>query len=150
MFRRVRCPRSFSLMYPFDVPRRALPVLLVLALAALPATASGWRSLPLWGGDVRSLAIHPDDPDMVFAGTSAGQLWLTRDAGRSWSNAGSPLPFPGWLVSALRFDPNRPGRLWVSLQGIWGGGHVAWSDDLGKSWVSRAAGLPAEPVYTLA
>jgi photosystem II stability/assembly factor-like uncharacterized protein len=134
--------------------RRAFLVLVIVLAMALPATAAsnqrGWRALPLWGGDVRSLAIHPDDPDMVFAGTSSGQLWLTRDAGRSWSNAGSPLPFPGWLVSALRFDPNRPGRLWVSLQGIWGGGHVAWSDDLGKSWVSRAAGLPAEPVYTLA
>ncbi len=99
---------------------------------------------------MRSLAVHPDDPDRVFAGTSAGQLYVSRDAGRTWSNAGSPLPFPGWVVSALRFDPNQAGRLWVSLQGIWGGGHVGYSDDLGASWVSRAAGLPEEPVYTIA
>lgn len=123
---------------------------LLLALLALPAAAGTWRTLPLWGGDVRSLAIHPDDPDRVFAGTSAGQLYESRDGGRSWSDAGSPLPFPGWLVSALRFDPNQTGRLWVSLQGVWGGGHVAFSDDLGKTWVSRAGGLPEEPVYTLA
>ncbi len=126
-----------------------LPVILA-ALTAVPAWAGTWRSLPLWGGDVRSLAVHPDDPDRVFAGTSAGQLYTTRDGGRTWSDAGSPLPFPGWLVSALRFDPNRPGRLWVSLQGVWGGGHVASSDDLGKTWSSRAAGLPEEPVYTIA
>ena len=125
-------------------------LLLVLVLLAVPAMAGTWRALPLWGGDVRSLAIHPDDPDRVFAGTSAGQLYESRDGGRSWSDAGSPLPFPGWLVSALRFDPNTKERLWVSLQGVWGGGHVAFSDDLGKTWVSRAAGLPEEPVYTLA
>lgn len=127
-----------------------LLVLALLALIAVPALAGSWRTLPLWGGDVRSLAIHPDDPDRVFAGTSAGQLYETRDAGRSWSDAGSPLPFPGWLVSSLRFDPNRKDRLWVSLQGVWGGGHVAFSDDFGKTWVARAGGLPEEPVYTLA
>jgi photosystem II stability/assembly factor-like uncharacterized protein len=140
---------------------KALFLLVFLVLAAVSASSASsassgtWRTLPLWGGDVRSLAIHPDDPDRVFAGTSAGQLYESRDGGRSWADAGSPLPFPGWLVSALRFDPNRPkegggARLWVSLQGVWGGGHVAFSDDLGKTWVSRAAGLPEEPVYTLA
>lgn len=133
---------------------RKVFLLLVLALMAVPATAGTWRTLPLWGGDVRSLAIHPDDPDRVFAGTSAGQFYESRDGGRSWSDAGSHLPFPGWLLSALRFDPNKPKegqpRLWVSLQGVWGGGHVAFSDDLGKTWVSRAGGLPVEPVYTIA
>ncbi len=62
---------------------------------------------------MRSLAIHPEDPNLVFAGTSAGQLYLSRDGGRSWGNAGAALPFPGWVVSSLRFDPNRPERLWV-------------------------------------
>lgn len=131
--------------------KRSLLLLFVSMLAAaLPASASGWSTLPLWGGDVRSLALHPDDPDMVFAGTSAGQLYLSRDAGRSWRDAGSHLPFPGWVVGTLRFDPNKKDRLWAGLWGVWGGGHVAYSDDLGKSWVARASGLPEEPVYTMA
>ncbi|HWN42500.1 MAG TPA: YCF48-related protein, partial [Thermoanaerobaculia bacterium] len=131
--------------------RKAFPILFAAALVfASAASASGWRPLPLWGGDVRSLAIHPDDPDMVFAGTSAGQLYLSRDAGRSWNDAGSHLPFPGWVVNTLRFDPNKTGRLWAGLWGVWGGGHVAFSDDMGKTWVSRVAGLPEEPVYTMA
>jgi photosystem II stability/assembly factor-like uncharacterized protein len=120
------------------------------ASASLPEAPDDWRPLPLWGGDVRSIVLHPDDPDLVLAGSSAGQLWLSRDGGRSWADAGAPLPFPGWVVSALRFDLNRPARLWVALRGIWSGGHVAYSDDLGKSWVARAGGLPEEPVYTLA
>lgn len=144
-------------------------LLLALVLAASAVQAAGpdtrtglpadepalaWRPAPIFGGDIRSLVIHPKDPDTVFAGTSAGQVYVSRDGGESWQDAGAHLPFPGWVVGALRFDPNRdPGerpRLWVALWGIWGGGHVAFSDDLGKTWVARAAGLPEEPVYTLA
>lgn len=139
--------------------RRNIAILLLLALslaaslpvyAVLPSAPDDWRPLPLWGGDVRSIALHPEDPDRIFAGTSAGQLWASRNGGQSWEPAGAPLPFPGWVVSALRFDPNRPDRLWVALWGIWGSGHVAFSDDLGKTWVARAGGLPDEPVYTMA
>lgn len=130
--------------------RKGILAVLICLFAAAPSRAEGWRSLPIWGADVRSLAIHPEDPSLVFAGTSAGQLYLSRDGGRSWGNAGAALPFPGWLVSSLRFDPNRPERLWVSLQGIWGSGHVASSDDLGKTWETRSGGLPNEPAYVLA
>lgn len=127
-----------------------LAALIFLAPLAPASSASGWQPLPLWGGDVRSLALHPDDPDLLFAGTSSGQLYLSRDAGRSWTDPGTQPVFPGWVVSALRFDPNRTDRLWAGLWGLWGSGHVAFSDDLGRTWVSRAGGLPEEPVYTLA
>jgi len=122
-------------------------------LAATPAPPSAgaeWKPLPLWGSDVRSMAVAPDDPDLVLAGTTTGQLYLSRDGGASWADAGAPLPFPGWVVSSLRWDPNHSGRLWVALWGVWGGGQVAYSDNLGRSWVARSAGLPDEAVYSLA
>lgn len=130
-------------------------LLLVAASRPASAAAADWRYLPIWGGDVRAVAIHPEDPDLVFAGTSAGQLYVSQNGGRTWGNAGPHLPFPGWVVGALRFDPNpsdpnQPARMWAALWGIFGGGHVAMSDDLGKTWVSRAGGLPNEQVYTLA
>jgi hypothetical protein len=130
----------------------ALLGILLLAACVRPASAAAadWRYLPIWGGDVRTVAIHPEDPDLVFAGTSAGQLYVSKNGGRTWANAGLHLPFPGWVVGALRFDPNQPSRMWAALWGIWGGGHVAFSDDLGKTWVSRAGSLPNEQVYTLA
>jgi photosystem II stability/assembly factor-like uncharacterized protein len=109
-----------------------------------------WRTMPIWAGDIRSMAVAPEDPDVVLAGTTTGQLYLSRDGGASWRDAGAPLPFPGWVVSSLRWDPNRQGRLWVALWGVWGGGQVAFSDNLGQSWVARSAGLPEEPVYSLA
>ncbi|HLX06409.1 MAG TPA: hypothetical protein VKY89_00965 [Thermoanaerobaculia bacterium] len=114
------------------------------------AAAAAWRTLPIWSADVRTMVVAADDPDLVLAGTTTGQLYISRDGGASWSDAGAPLPFPGWVVSALRWDPNHPGRLWVALWGVWGGGQVAFSDNLGKSWAARSTGLPEEPVYSLA
>jgi photosystem II stability/assembly factor-like uncharacterized protein len=123
----------------------------LLLAATAGASPADWRYLPIWGGDVRTVAFHPEDPDLVFAGTASGQVYVSRNAGRTWANAGPHLPFPGWVVSDLRFDPNQPSRLWAALRGVWGGGHVASSDDQGKTWISRAAaGLPNEQVYTLA
>jgi photosystem II stability/assembly factor-like uncharacterized protein len=137
--------------------RLALFALLVLSIitagsthAAVPAFAGDWQQLPLWGGDVRSAVVDPQNPDIVLAGTSAGQLFISRSGGASWSDAGAAVPFPGWVVGALHFDPNRPSRLWVALWGVWGSGQVAFSDDLGKTWSARSSGLPDEPVYTLA
>ena len=125
--------------------------LIIASARGASAGPADWRYLSIWGGDVRSVTIHPDDPDLVLAGTSAGQLYVSRNGGRTWGNAGDHLPFPGWVVESLRFDPNNPGRLWAALRGIWGGGHVASTDDLGKTWISRARqGLPNEPVYSLA
>lgn len=36
-------------------------------------------------GRVRSLAIHPVDGNILVAGTGTGGVWLTRDAGQSWT-----------------------------------------------------------------
>ena len=130
---------------------RALIVVGLMIAAALPAAAarSAWRTAPLWGADVRSLAVHPDDPDVVLAGTSSGQVYLSQDGGRSWADAGAHLP-AGWVVGSLRFDPNRLSRVWAGMWGIWGSGYVAFSDDLGETWVARGDGLSGEPVHTLA
>ena len=133
-----------------QAPVRVAPSPPPAALSPPPSAATGWRTLSIWGGDVRSMAVAPDDPDLVLAGTSTGQLYISRNGGASWADAGAPFSFAGWVVSSLRWDPNHAGRLWVALWGVWGGGQVAFSDDLGKSWVARSAGLPAEPVYSLA
>lgn len=130
-----------------------LSLALVLAIAERPAAAADWQSAALFGADVRSLAVDPARPDVVYAGTATGQVYVSTNGGAGWQNAGASLPFPGWVVSKLVFDPNRPGppgRLWAALWGIWGGGQVASSDDGGKTWAARSGGLPDSPVYSLA
>lgn len=120
-----------------------------LLAAEEPATVR-WQAAAIWGADVRSLAVHPHDPDRVLAGTSSGQVYLSTDGGDQWRPAGDYLPFPGWVVSTLAFDPNHPERLWAGLRGVWGDGLVSVSDDLGKTWLPRVGDLPDVPIYSLA
>ncbi|HET9209555.1 MAG TPA: hypothetical protein VFR03_04120, partial [Thermoanaerobaculia bacterium] len=79
-----------------------------LLAASGRAAVSDWRYLPIWGGDVRTVVFDPANADTVFAGTAGGQIYISHNGGRTWANAGSHLPFPGWVVSNLQFDPNRP------------------------------------------
>lgn len=131
---------------------RRILISLVLG-GALAATAPAQMRLapaPLYGADVRSLVFAPADPERAFAGTSAGHVYRSDDGGESWRDAGLHVPFPGWVVATLRFDPNRPQRLWAGLWGIWGGGAIAISDDLGETWTFRDDGLPAgDQIYAL-
>ncbi len=130
---------------------RVRAAVVVAALAAGAPAAADWRSVPLYGGDVRSLAIAPGDPDLVVAGTSSGQVYLSRDGGAAWAVAGPRVALPGWVVADLAFDPHAPGRLWAALWSVWGSeGLVVVSEDLGAHWTPRAQGLPGSQVYRLA
>jgi photosystem II stability/assembly factor-like uncharacterized protein len=131
-----------------SVPRIALSLL--LALSALSVDAAEWARAPLFGADVRSLAVDPADPDRVFAGTSGGQLYVSHDGGAEWQDAGPALPFPGWVISALLFDPDRPERLWVAARGVYGGGLVAFTEDGGATWTLRRRGLEEQMIFSLA
>lgn len=133
--------------------RRRAEVMAVLVLAALAsATRGDWRSVPLYGGDVRSLAVLPADPDVVLAGTSSGQVWLSRGEAAGWQLPGERrVALPGWVVSHLVFDPHKEGRVWAALWSLWGGtGSVVYSEDMGASWTARTDGLPDVQVYRLA
>lgn len=120
--------------------------------AADRAPAVELAPAPLYGADVRSLVFDPREPDRAFAGSSGGHVYRSDDGGESWYEAaGERVPFPGWVVGTLRFDPNRPERLWAGLWGIWGGGLVAFTDDLGSTWTLRSDGLPpGDQIYALA
>jgi len=145
---------------PATPRRRPLPrltplALVALLLALLPTVVEAgvfdaeWRWAPLYGADVRSLAFDPAEPRRVLAGTSAGQVYRSDDAGDSWRPAGGAAPFAGSVVGTLHFDANRPGRVWAGLWGLGGGGGLAYSDDLGTKWRRVAGGLGDEQVYAV-
>lgn len=125
-------------------------VTFILALISLQAQATSWQPLPVHGADVRSLVIDPGDSESIFAGTSGGHVYRSEDGGQSWRSAGEAVPFGGWVVGSLIFDPNLENRLWAGLWGIWGSGLVAFSDDHGIRWTLRRNGLPQAAVYALA
>ncbi len=69
---------------PLDALRRS-SLLIFLLLATTFAAAQAWKPLGPDGGDVRSLAYDPNNPDRIFLGTSSGTLYTSLDGGANWS-----------------------------------------------------------------
>lgn len=76
------------------------------------------------------VTVHPTDPRTVyvaFGGYVAGNLWVTRDGGDSWTDLSQGLP-PA-PVRAVAVHPRRPGALYLGSEvGVWA------SDDAGATW----------------
>ncbi|MBK5260606.1 MAG: hypothetical protein JJE51_13525 [Thermoanaerobaculia bacterium] len=120
---------------------------LLLVLTAMPLSAQ-WRRAGLYGADVRALIADPADPDRLFLGTSAGEVYVSNDGAKTWINPRNGIPFPGFIVDNLTLD--RKGRLWAASWGLWGGGVVAVSEDGGRNWSRRDAGLEDFSVRAIA
>ena len=67
--------------------------LLMTLLAATLASAQQWKPLGPDGGDVRSFAYDPKNPDRIFLGTSTGTLYVSTDGGKLWRRFAQLMSF---------------------------------------------------------
>jgi len=125
---------------------RKLLIFLIVSIA-IPVSAQ-WRRAGLFGADVRALIADPASPDIFYLGTSAGEVYVSRDGAKSWSSPRNGIPFPSYVVDNLLLD--REGRLWAASWGLWGGGVIAVSPDGGVTWERRDAGLDGFSVRAIA
>ncbi len=130
-------------------PSWLLPI--ALLLAALPAAgASEWMLLGPEGGDVRTLAYDPSNPDRILLGTSAGQLYQSRDGGASWERTVHLGNSDTLVLDHIVFDPSRPSVIYVSGWDIErDGGDTFRSRDGGRTW-QALPGLHDKSVRALA
>lgn len=74
------------------------------------SSAGNWENIGISDnvrvGRVNCIAFHPDNTDIIYAGTPAGGLWKTEDHGTSWHCLTDDLPTLG--VSAIVVIP-KPG-----------------------------------------
>src|SRR6185369_895451 len=126
---------------------RKLLILLAVLTLTTPLAAQ-WRRAGLFGADVRALISDSSNPDVLFLGTSGGEVYVSRDGAKSWSSPRNGIPFPSYVVDNLVVDRN--GRLWAACWGLWGGGVIAVSDNQGKTWTRRDAGLEDFSVRAIA
>ena len=66
------------------------------------------------GGRTLCLAFHPDNPDVMFAGSAGGGLWKTTTAGvgyTAWERI--PTGFPVIGVPSIAIDPNNGDVMYV-------------------------------------
>ncbi len=123
--------------------RKSLPALSRRMFLIASGAAAGALALP--PGVLAAEPEHPAVSTLAFDGDAllAGGASLIRsdDGGQSWAE----LPAPGPILT-LTTHPDRPGLV---LAGLASGG-VALSEDGGRTWESRADGLPAGEVDAVA
>ena len=80
-----------------------------------------------YGGDVRSLAIHPAIPNRIFLGTADGQIFFSDNSGRKWEKLVPGLGHRNLVVDNLAFDPSDTDTLYAAT----------WELKNNKGWLFR-------------
>ncbi len=115
--------------------------------------ADTWKPVesPLNGRQLWSLLIHPQQPDLLLAGTCPPRLFRSEDGGRTWSEGQATLaqecPRILWnRVTTLRADPAAADTLWagVEIDGLFR------SRDAGRTWQPMGQGLSSRDIHDLA
>lgn len=109
--------------------------------------------LPLgpFGGDVRSISYHPQEPDRLLLGTADGQIFVTSNWGDSWERLSPGLGRRELVLDSLVFDPGNPRRIWAGgweLKSDRGG--LYRSDDGGSSWQKLDLGIYESSIRAVA
>ncbi|HEY9180721.1 MAG TPA: hypothetical protein VIO32_08365, partial [Candidatus Baltobacteraceae bacterium] len=133
--------RSFALFI-------ALLFQLPSLLAASPANASvnasmfgglHWRNIgPLRGGRAITVVGVPSDPDTFYFGAVGGGVWVTHNAGRTWTPIFDSQPIAS--IGAIAMAPSDPNVIYVGSgeadmrSAIQQGDGMYKSVDAGKTW----------------
>jgi photosystem II stability/assembly factor-like uncharacterized protein len=133
------------------VTRKLLTFLVIALFLSAAAQASQWTSLGPEGGDVRSLAYDPANPDHIILGTSTGVLFVSHDAGRSWNRFAHLGAGDDYVLDHVAFDPQNSKKIYVSAWSFQNqqAGDVFRSHDGGKNW-EPLPGMHGKSVRALA
>jgi hypothetical protein len=102
-----------------------------------------WTLAGAAGYQVIRVEQSPHDPCYWLASTQGGGLFKSTDCGVSFESNGAFGVDEN--ISDIAFDRSTPGRIAVAGWGI----GVAISEDLGKTWQFRNAGLPSTAVWSV-
>ncbi len=147
------------------LPARPRATLTSLAKFVAARALGRWTALGPGniGGRTRTLVIHPDHPEIMWAGGVSGGVWKTTDAGRSWHPVSDRLA--NIAVNSMAIDPEDPDVLYIGtgegyfreiVRGTWlplRGAGIYKSSDGGATWSSidghGATAVPDIPVHSI-
>jgi photosystem II stability/assembly factor-like uncharacterized protein len=90
---------------------------------------------------------------LIWAGTDDGNVQVTRDGGKSWTNVTAKINgHPGYWVSRVTASSHDPGTAYVSVTGLRHDDFkpFVWkTTDYGATWTSLAGNLPNESVNVI-
>jgi photosystem II stability/assembly factor-like uncharacterized protein len=133
---------------------RLLPLLTLLSVCVFAALVSAdtpsdvvsssstgkeirqWEVTGPWGGDVRALVASPADSNLLYLGTSDGQIFRSTDGAHTWQRLHPGIEKRGLSVDHIIIDPRDPSTMYA---GAWAvardeEGGVFKSTDAGEHW----------------
>ncbi|MCK5051597.1 MAG: T9SS type A sorting domain-containing protein [Candidatus Cloacimonetes bacterium] len=96
---------------------------------------------------VSTIAVNPNYPNVVIAGTDDGNVHVSTDDGNNWSDVTAGLP-NRW-ITRVAGDPFDMNTIYVTVSGFrWDDPypHVFKSTDLGQNWIDISSNLPQLPI----
>ncbi|MCX6348404.1 MAG: hypothetical protein NTV79_02730, partial [Candidatus Aureabacteria bacterium] len=109
---------------------------------------AAWERVPGIIADkvINSLAVHPFDSKVVFAGTEGYGLYRSADGGQNWEQVFTASTTEGNSIRSIAFAPSQPDLIYLGT----GSGIIA-SSDAGKTWdKTMALGLADSAIHYLA
>ncbi len=98
-------------------------------------------------GSLTSIGESPLNPLVIYTGSDDGQVQLTKDGGKTWTNITkniSGVPDQTYVSTVLP-SKHKAGRVYVTFDGHYTDDYKPYvfvSDDFGATWRSLANGLP--------
>jgi photosystem II stability/assembly factor-like uncharacterized protein len=121
-----------------------LKLLTILMLASIYAVGAGtrqWAVLGPDGGDVRSLAYDPHDPNRIFLGTSTGVIFVSEDSGHNWSRFAKLGSGDDYVLDHIAIDPQNSKTIFISAWSVQdqSAGDIFRTHNGGKDWEALPA-----------
>ncbi|HUB29592.1 MAG TPA: hypothetical protein VL967_07835 [Terracidiphilus sp.] len=128
------------------------PVFPGVLFVALMLAGSGARAEAPWqpigpdGGDARSLAAFPGDPNHLLLGTTNSRIYESNDGGARWHRLTRLDSGVSLVVDHIVIDPTHPDTIYAAAWALGSPGGGLWvSQDGGKDW-SESPGLRGQSV----
>ena len=116
-----------------------------------PATRNGTGNISY--ATITAFDESPVVPGVLWAGTDDGNVQVTRDGGKTWTNVTDKITgHPGYWVSRVEPSHLNAGTAYVSVTGLRNDDFrpFVWkTTDYGQTWTSIAANLPKESVNVI-
>lgn len=100
-----------------------------------------------YGGVVFAIAESPKEAETIWAGTNDGQVQLTRNGGKSWTNLTKNIPnmLPWGTVSNIEPSRYNAGAAYLTVDGHQENNRDPWiykTTDYGQTWKLITNGIP--------